>query len=65
MGKEHPAFKMAEVGINQKGTFEKAIKLMEEAQKPGASTGKIQTYKNEEEGGKRSPHIRKPENQGR
>ena len=44
IGKEHPAFIIAEVGINHNGSFENAIKLIDEAHKSGASSVKFQTY---------------------
>tara|TARA_Y100000817_G_scaffold96347_1_gene75009 strand:+ start:2845 stop:3696 length:852 start_codon:yes stop_codon:yes gene_type:complete len=44
IGNEHPAFIIAEVGINHNGSFENAIKLIDEAHKSGASSVKFQTY---------------------
>ena len=44
IGNEHPAFVIAEVGINHNGSFDNAMKLIDEAHKSGASSVKFQTY---------------------
>jgi len=44
IGNEHPAFIIAEVGINHNGSMENAMKLIDEAYKSGASSVKFQTY---------------------
>ena len=44
IGNEHPAFIIAEVGINHNGSIENAMKLIDEAYKSGASSVKFQTY---------------------
>lgn len=47
IGNEKPVYIIAEAGVNHNGSFDLAIKLIEEAKKTGANCVKFQTFKAE------------------
>ncbi len=47
IGSAHPAYIIAEAGVNHNGNFDMALKLVEEAHKAGADCVKFQTFNTE------------------
>jgi len=49
IGRQHPPFVVAEIGINHEGSFEKAIRMVEEAARVGCECVKFQAHVVEDE----------------
>ena len=54
IGEDQPAYIIAEIGLNHNGDLKLAKKMIEQAQRSGASAAKLQTYKK----GRISPKVR-------
>ena len=49
IGKEHPPFVIAEIGINHEGSFEKAVRMVDDAHTAGCECVKFQSHVIEDE----------------